>query len=121
MAENKQYVKQTQEDGALLISEDVITTIVAHAVSEVEGVVSLVAKSSDNSDKSGKKNLNKVIKIQIINNTAVRIDCNITIYYGASVVTIAKAAQDAIISAIEAMTNVKVKSVNVNIGGIVHK
>ena len=44
MAENKQYVTQTQDNGAVLISEDVIATIVAHAAQEVEGVVSLNAK-----------------------------------------------------------------------------
>ena len=32
MAESKQYVTQQQENGAVLISEDVITTIVAHAI-----------------------------------------------------------------------------------------
>ena len=44
MAENKNYVTQTRENGSVLISEDVITTIVAHAVEEVEGVVGLNAK-----------------------------------------------------------------------------
>ena len=44
MAESKQYVTQQQENGAVLISEDVITTIVAHAIDEVEGVVGLNSK-----------------------------------------------------------------------------
>ena len=44
MAESKQYVTQEQDNGAVLISADVITTIVAHAVEEVEGVVSLNTK-----------------------------------------------------------------------------
>ena len=44
MADNKQYVTQVQENGTVLISEDVITTIVMHAVEEVEGVVCLSAK-----------------------------------------------------------------------------
>ena len=43
MAENKQYITQVQENGTVLISEDVIMTIVAHAVEEVEGVVGLNA------------------------------------------------------------------------------
>ena len=44
MADNKQYINQSQENGCILISEDVISTIVSHAVSEVEGVVSLSGK-----------------------------------------------------------------------------
>ena len=44
MAENKQYITQTQENGSVMISEDVVMSIVAHAVSEVEGVVSISSK-----------------------------------------------------------------------------
>ena len=43
MAENKLYVTQNQENGSVLISEDVIITIVTHAIEEVEGVVGLTA------------------------------------------------------------------------------
>ena len=35
MAENKQYVTQTHENGTVMISEDVIADIVAHTVNEV--------------------------------------------------------------------------------------
>ena len=38
MAEYKQYITQIQENGSVMISEDVVATIVAHALSEVEGV-----------------------------------------------------------------------------------
>ena len=41
MAENKQYITQIQENGSVMISEDVISTIVAHAVAEVEGIVTI--------------------------------------------------------------------------------
>ena len=44
MAENKQYITQVQDNGTVLISEDVIVTIIAHAVEEVEGVVGLNVK-----------------------------------------------------------------------------
>ena len=41
MAESKQYITQIQDNGNVMISEDVIATIVAHAASEFEGVVGL--------------------------------------------------------------------------------
>ena len=41
MAENKQYITQLQENGKIMISEDVITTIIAQAVTEVEGFMGL--------------------------------------------------------------------------------
>ena len=41
MADNKEYLIQEHEDGTILISEEVICTIAAAAVMEVEGVDAL--------------------------------------------------------------------------------
>ena len=41
MAEYKQYITQIQENGNVMISEDVVANIVAHAMAEVEGIGSL--------------------------------------------------------------------------------
>lgn len=122
MAENKQYVTQDQEFGSILISEDVIATIVSHAVNEVEGFVSLSAKpGADIIELIGKKNWGKGIKVVIDQEDTVTIDCNITVAYGNSVVVVAKAVQDAVTSAVEAMACVKIAAVNVNVCGIVRQ
>ena len=39
MADSKQYITQAQENGNVMISEDVIATIVEHTLTEVDGVV----------------------------------------------------------------------------------
>ena len=44
MAEYKQYLSQEQETGSVMISEDVVSTIAEHAISDVEGVVGIVSK-----------------------------------------------------------------------------
>lgn len=122
MAENKQYITQTQENGNVMISEDVIGTIVSHAASEVEGVVGLSVKpGADIADMIGKKNWGKGMKITIGDNNEVAIDCNVNVAYGQSVVGVAKAVQEAIKNAMEAMTGVAVSSVNVNVCGIVRQ
>ena len=46
MADNKRYITQVQENGNVMISEDVVTTIVAHAVQEVEGIEGLHMRKS---------------------------------------------------------------------------
>ena len=120
MAENKQYVTQAQEFGSVLISEDVIAAIVSHAVTEVEGVVSLNVKpGADIIELLGKKNWGKGMKITIAQDDSVSIDCNITVSYGHSVVTVAKNVQDAIGNALESMAGVNIAAVNVNVCGIV--
>lgn len=122
MAESKQYITQAQENGNVMISEDVIATIVVHAVNDVDGIVGLNAKvGADIADFIGKKNWGKGVKVVITEEDTLVIDCNVTISYGNSVVTVAKAAQDAITGAVESMTGVKIQSVNVNVCGIVRQ
>jgi len=118
MADNKQYITQEQENGSVLISEDVICTIVAQAVNEVEGVIGLSAKTGvDIAELLGKKNWSKGMKLTI-GDKDLCVDCNVVVSYGQSVVAVAKAVQEAITSAVESMTGVKVSCVNVNVCGI---
>ena len=120
MAELKQYVTQACENGNVMISEQVISTIVAHSVTEVEGVVSLVQKPvSDISDIIGKKAWAKGLRIVIGQNDQLYIDCNITVSYGQSVVSVAEAVQKAVTAAVEAAAGVKIAAVNVNVCGII--
>ena len=120
MAENKQYITQQQDNGSVMISEDVIASIVAHAVSEVEGVAGRAVKhGSELAEKIGKKNWGKGMKITIGEADAVSIDCNVLVHYGQSVVAVAKAVQESVTGALESMACVQVASVDVNICGIV--
>ena len=122
MADNKQYVKQVQTNGNVLISEDVIATIVAHAVTDVKGVVGLSTKpGADIAEFIGKKNWGKGIKVLVAEDNSVSIDCNVTICYGQSVVAVANAVQDAVTSALESMAGLVISAVNVNVCGIVRQ
>ena len=113
MAENKQYITQTQENGTVMISEDVISTIVLRAVDEVEGVAGFST--------SNKKNWGKSLKIVITEDDQVNIDCNINVVYGQSVIDVAAAVQEAVSNAILSMTAIKVSAINVNVCGIIRK
>lgn len=122
MAENKQYVTQIRENGSVLISEDVITTIVIHAIEEVEGVVGLNVKpGADIVEMIGKKNWGKGLKITIGEEDAITVDCNITVAYGHSVVSVAGAVQSSVTNALESMAAVKIAAINVNVCGIVRQ
>ena len=122
MAENKQYINQSQENGSIMISEDVISTIVAHAVSEVEGVVSLSAKpGADIIELIGKKNWGKGLKVIIAEDNSLSIDCNIVIAYGQNVVSVAAAVQQSVSAAVESMAGIKPSSINVNVCEIVRQ
>ena len=120
MAEYKQYITQNQENGTVLISEDVVSAIAEHAIADVEGVAAISNKpGSDIADLINKKNWGKGMKILIGQDNSLTIDCNVAIGYGHSVIETAQAVQSAITNAVESMTGVKVTAVNVNICGIV--
>ena len=122
MTEAKQYVIIEQENGRLLISEDVISAIISQAVNEVDGVVGLSARySTDITDFLNKKNWGKSTKITVNDDNSLEIDCNIVVAYGQPVVSIAEAVQEAIKNALTTVANVSISKVDVRISGIVQK
>ena len=122
MAEYKQYITQEQENGNVLISEDVLEVIAQHALSEVEGAAGLSVKpGGEVADLIGVKNWGKGLKIYISEDNTVAIDADIVIRYGYSVVDVADSVQTAISTAVESTTGVKVTAVNVNVRGISRK
>ena len=122
MAENKQYIIQPQDNGNVMISEEVIATITANAVADVEGIGGLSVKpGADIHELVSKKAWGKSLKIVIGDDDVVYIDCNIIVAYGQSVVGVAKAVQEAVTGALESMAGVTVASVNVNVCGINRK
>ena len=92
------------ENGTVNINEDVITTIALAAVRDVEGVAAL-------------KNDRKGIRVTL-GDEDVELDCGLVVIYGHSVVEIAKNVQNAVCSAVESMTGLKVSRVDVNVTGI---
>ena len=113
MAENKQYITRPLESGNIQISEDVIATIVAHEVEEVDGVAGLSNASI--------KNWGKGMRITISQDDQLSIECNVIVIYGQSVFDAAKAVQAAIDSAVTSMTGIQVCNINVNVTGIIRK
>ena len=118
MAEYKQYITQAQDNGNVMISEEVVATIVEHAVCEVEGIAGLSMKpGADIADLIG-KNWGKGMRICIAEDNSLNIGCNVVVAYGYSVIDVAKNAQQAVTGAVESMTGVKVDHVNISVCGI---
>ncbi len=104
MSENKDYMTKELENGTVNINEDVLLSISAAAVKDVEGVVS-------------GRNDRKTIHV-ILGDESVAVDCGLVVVYGHSVVEIARNVQNAVTNAIESMTGLKVSRVDVNVVGI---
>lgn len=115
MADVKQYITHAQTGGNVMISEDVVCTIVENTLTEIDGVV------KGGSEVVGKKSWGKGIRIRIEENDTLTIGCNIIVRYGESVIQVAQAVQEAVTSAVESVTGVKVNDVDVNVCGIIRK
>ncbi len=119
MAENKQYITQLQEGGSVMISQEVIASIAAQSIADVEGVNTIGNKPGvDLAEMIVKKNWGKGLKITIGEEDELYIDCSVIVNYGQSVVAVAKAVQTGITNAIFSMIGIEVASVNVNVCGI---
>lgn len=118
MADTKDYLVQPVENGSILISADVIASIAAFAVREIEGVYGLsLTQSFDISTILGKKNLRKGIQVAL-KGEEMEISCNLIVRMGYAVMEIARRVQDAIASEVEAMTGKRPARVNVNVCGV---
>ena len=111
MAENK-YIVQSQENGSVLIAEEVLVNIISLAVAEVEG--------AQLSGKPG-KNWGKGIKLTIDEENRVEVKCYINVSYNQSVVTIAANVQESVVNALESMAGVNVLGVNVSVVGVIRQ
>lgn len=121
MAENKQYIIHQQDNGRVLISEDVVAAVVLQAISEIEGFAGLSTKPGADIAELIGKNWGKGIKIAISADNELAVECNVLVSYGSCVVSVAREIQSRVASEVESVTAVKVTAVNVNVCGIVRK
>ncbi len=118
MSESKEYLSTNLEHGTVHINEDVITTIALTAIKDVEGVVGMSGNlGEDLAGMLGMKNSGKGLRVEL-GEDYVDVDCSLTVLYGHSVVEIAKNVQNGVSGAIESMTGMKVRCVNVNVSSI---
>ena len=119
MAENREYLKKTVENGSINISEDVLAVIAAAAAAEVEGVQSLASNlGAEFAEMFGKKSQSKGVKLEIDEDGCIVVDVFLLVYYGGKITEIARKVQDAVIAALESMSGMTVKTVNVHITGV---
>lgn len=108
-----------EELGRIEIADDVITTIASLAAVEVEGIAS-IAGGSSLADVWSNKGFKKGITVTTDeHNSQASIELEVNVEYGVDVYQAATNLQRAVKNAVEGMTGLRVKSVNVKISGIV--
>ena len=118
MADNREYLTQSEENGSISISEDVIASIAFDAMREIEGVGALSQNMTEQLTEqfTGRKSLRGVhAELQ---DGAIVVDVYLMVKYGFAIPAVAQKVQTAVSAAVDGMTGYSVKAVNVHIGGI---
>lgn len=106
------------EHGQVKISNDVVGTIANIAASEIDGVRDLSGGiAGDLAEMFGKKNLTKGVKVTI-ENEIVEIELNVIVDFGIKIPDVAWQIQENVKNAVETMTGLNVKEVDIHITGV---
>lgn len=118
MAENREYLTQTEECGSVCISEEVVASIVADALNEVEGIgaMSQNVTGQITEQLTGKKALRGVHVSQ--HGEEIALEIYLLVRYGYPIPDVARRVQESVGAAVSAMTGFSVKAVNVHVSGI---
>lgn len=113
-----EVAKGENKIGKISIADGVVAVIAGIAAIEVEGVSKLAGNiSRDIVSKLGKKNLSNSVKIEISEGKVIA-DLSLELEYGNSIKKVSEAVQVKVKQAIENMTGLTVKVVNVVVSGI---
>lgn len=107
-------------NGTVSFATEVVATIAGLAATEVDGVASMISPSSGLADmftRKSNRNLTKGVRIDLEDNR-VSVDVTITVDYGSPIPDVARNIQENVKKAIETMSGLDVKSVDVHVTGI---
>lgn len=112
------YISCKAENGSINISEDVISTMVRTAITEIDGVAGISnTAGAELAEFIGIKTVSKGIKVQIVDDT-IKVDAVILVRYGCNIVNVAKEVQNSVTEAVQAITGIDKAEVNVHVSGV---
>ena len=112
------YISCKAENGSINISEDVISTMVRTAITEIDGVAGISnTAGAELAELIGIKTVSKGIKVQIVDDT-IKVDAVILVRYGCTIVNVAKEVQNSVTEAVQAITGIDKAEVNVHVSGV---
>lgn len=112
-------IKTENENGAIVLSDNVIARVAGIAASNCYGVVGMSYKSTTDSIASLLKwdSITKGIKVSTVDEK-ITVDLHVIVEYGVNINAISESIVEQVKYAVEDATGFKVGSVNVNVDGI---
>ena len=111
-------INEEEKIGKISIADGVVASIAGIAAIEVEGVSKLTGNiPKELVAKLDKKNLANGVKVEITDGNVV-VDVSLEVEYGTSIKKVSEGVQEKVKQAIENMTGLRVRVVNVVVSGI---
>jgi len=104
--------------GAVRIHKNVIASIASLAVLEIEGVRRVGGDIKSGLLEMIGKKAASAIKVEFTKNEEIQVDIPLVIKYGYNIPEIASRAQESVRSALEKMTSLSIKDININVQSI---
>lgn len=118
MTENYDAFDNQSGIGEVQIANEVVSSIAGISAAEVEGVDSMAGGfTNELAGKFGVKNLSKGVKVEVAEGMA-SVDIAINMKYGYNIPDTCAQVQEKVAQAINSMTGLTVKQVNVRIAGV---
>ena len=118
MGEQKPNDGKSVHYGAIKIADEAVAMIASMAAANVKGVAGMSGgMAAGITEKLGKKNLTKGVKVEVTGQS-VALDLFVHADFGVKIPQLAHEIQNEVRTAVETMTGLQVKSVNVHIQGI---
>lgn len=105
------------DTGNIKISEDVITSIAAVAIEEVEGVKLPAASALDFAERRGKKGASRSIRLTF-DEKELELEISVQMIYGVKIPQTALKVQQKVKESIESMTGLHVRKIDVTVVGV---
>ncbi len=110
--------ESTTDLGTVRINNNVIAAIAAEAAMEAEGVKRIGADFKSNIlELFGKKSISS-IKVEFNKSNEVKLEIPLVVKYGCNIPAVSGQVQENVRNAIEKMTNLSIKNININIQSI---
>lgn len=105
--------------GIIQVADDVVSSIVGIACTEVDGVSKLTGGiTRDLVAKLGKNNLSNGVRVTYLEDNTITVDTSVEVLFGYNLVEVSKAVQEKVSQSLLTMTGITCKEVNVRISGI---